>query len=93
MIKLSCLGFLLCLWLCQVAQAILTNFTIDDSSPDPRTGNLIVYDPPGAWNTGTYCSSGPGRCTAIPDKESLNAGTWHESSVRFRLTFSLTFKK
>ncbi|KAF9463808.1 hypothetical protein BDZ94DRAFT_1308514 [Collybia nuda] len=54
--------------------------TVDDSSPDPRTGKSIAYSPASAWNSATVCQKGPGKCTAAPNKDTLNEGTWHEST-------------
>jgi hypothetical protein len=63
------------------ARAGLTNVTTDDSSPDPRTGNRIVYDPPTASNTRTLYQNGPGKCSALPDVNTVFDGTWHEYTV------------
>ncbi|KAF9463800.1 hypothetical protein BDZ94DRAFT_590542 [Collybia nuda] len=70
--------FILLWYLSQVAYTIKTNITIDDSFPDPRTGNSIIYNPPDAWNSGTFCQRGPGKCTAVLDTNRLSGGTWHE---------------
>lgn len=63
------------------AHAILTNFTIDDSNPDPRTGNSILYAPAGIWDSGTNCVRGD--CTARLDEDSVYDGTWHDGAVSF----------
>lgn len=68
-------------WLFCLARTGLVNITIDDSSPDPRTGISIEYEPPTAWNTRTLCQNGPGKCSVLPDAGSVFGGTWHESTV------------
>ncbi|KAF8898337.1 hypothetical protein BD779DRAFT_1467 [Infundibulicybe gibba] len=56
--------------------AILVNVTIDDTVPDPLTGNKINYEPSTAWNSGENCQA----CTAHPDQSMLSSGTWHDST-------------
>ncbi len=54
-----------------------SNITIDDSSPDPLTGALIDYGPPGTtWNIGQNCPT----CFAQPDPSQPFDGTWHDGT-------------
>ena len=54
----------------------LVNVTVDDSSPDPLTGNSISYS--GNWSLGqfTHCSS----CLAQPDTSKAHSGSWHNAT-------------
>ncbi|KAF9456992.1 hypothetical protein BDZ94DRAFT_1176526 [Collybia nuda] len=63
-------------------QSLAINYTVDDSAPDPRTGNSILYSPDTEWNTATLCQggSGPTKCLAQPDKTVVSDGTWHDST-------------
>ena len=54
----------------------LVNITVDDTLPDPLTGNTFQYAPADRWNVGNNCSA----CSARPDPFSTNAGTWHDAS-------------
>jgi len=54
-----------------------SNITIDDSSPDPLTGALIDYGPPGTtWNVGQNCPT----CFAQPNPSQPFGGTWHDGT-------------
>ncbi|KAF9456999.1 hypothetical protein BDZ94DRAFT_1176523 [Collybia nuda] len=80
-------------FICAPTQALVTNYTIDDSSPDPRTGNSIVYSPDTSWNSATLCqgAGGPSSCNAQPDKSAVSGGTWHECTfMREKNNFPLT---
>ena len=52
------------------------NTTVDDSNPDPITGNTFSYSPLGDWNIGNLCSS----CTARLDPAETLYGTWHDAT-------------
>ncbi|KAF5377227.1 hypothetical protein D9615_006346 [Tricholomella constricta] len=58
------------------SQAALQNITIDDTVADPLSGQKIIYQPTGAWNSGADCI----RCTARPDESEAFNGTWHDST-------------
>lgn len=55
--------------------AILVNVTVDDASPNPRTGVPISYE--GVWTAGQDCQG----CLAQPDPERVHGGTWVDSTV------------
>ncbi|KAF8061019.1 hypothetical protein FPV67DRAFT_1512485 [Lyophyllum atratum] len=57
------------------SQAALQNITIDDTFGDPLSGQKIVYQPAGAWNT-IDCVP----CTARPDTALAFNGTWHDGT-------------
>lgn len=75
---LPCLTSLFLLSLTHSGRAALTNFTIDDTVPDPN-GEAVSYDPPTAWNSNGVCNGG--KCSIAPDKKRVANGTWHESTV------------
>ncbi|KLO13089.1 hypothetical protein SCHPADRAFT_382577 [Schizopora paradoxa] len=58
------------------------NFSVDDSSPDPRSGAQIQYgvadqiDSGTGWTLGEKCSA----CSAQPDPAQAFDGTWHDAS-------------
>lgn len=56
------------------ASAILFNITVDDSSPDPYTGNAIIYT--GHWDAGQSCSG----CVEKPDPVEAYNSSWHDAS-------------
>ena len=61
--------------LLQLVVAGLVNVTVDDTDPDPLTGNIVLYSPEGRWNVGNSCTS----CLVTLDPaETLNE-TWHEA--------------
>ena len=53
----------------------LLNVTVDDASPDPRTGAKISYG--GAWVDGQDCLG----CLNIPDAARIHNSTWHNSTM------------
>ncbi len=55
---------------------LLVNITVDDTIPDPLTGNTFQYAPDGRWNTGGSCPT----CQATPDPSSVRDGTWHDAT-------------
>ncbi|KAF8980269.1 hypothetical protein BDQ17DRAFT_1439017 [Cyathus striatus] len=60
-----------------VANAILVNVTVDDSLPDPSTGNNITYvASEGEWISGLTC----GTCKATINVDRMHAKTWHDST-------------
>ncbi|KAF6766494.1 hypothetical protein DFP72DRAFT_866681 [Ephemerocybe angulata] len=56
--------------------AALVNSTVDDSFPDPLTGDKIAYTPDGVWTDGKSCQG----CSAQPSEQSLYRGTWHQGT-------------
>ncbi|KAF9008314.1 hypothetical protein BDQ17DRAFT_1237124 [Cyathus striatus] len=62
--------------LTSITNAILVNVTVDDSLPDPLTGQLITYHPTTLWNVGQNCTS----CTAVLDGASMYDRTWHDGT-------------
>lgn len=54
------------------------NITVDDTDPDPLTGNIFTYSPPGHWNNGNGCIM----CTAKPSPASALDGTWHDATYK-----------
>lgn len=59
---------------CAVAR--LVNITVDDTNPDPLTGNTFVYSPQNLWNIGNGCAS----CTAKPNPAQAFDATWHDAT-------------
>ncbi|KAF8980271.1 hypothetical protein BDQ17DRAFT_949096 [Cyathus striatus] len=59
-----------------IVEAVLKNVTVDDSLPDPLTGQLITYLPADRWNVGVECSD----CTAVLDRQFMYDKTWHDGT-------------
>lgn len=56
----------------------LVNITVDDTNPDPLTGNVFTYSPADRWNQGNGCAL----CTAQPSASLAHDGTWHDATYR-----------
>jgi hypothetical protein len=59
----------------QLATATATNYTIDDTNGDERTGQKVVYQPSILW--GTQMCNG---CAILPDVSQIMNGTYHEAT-------------
>ena len=55
---------------------VLVNITVDDTLPDPLTGNTFQYAPIDQWSLGNDCST----CLARPDPSFAKDGTWHDTT-------------
>lgn len=79
--KLRSVGYLaLCFvsFITGLSSAGLVNITVDDTDPDPLTGNVFTYLPSGRWNQGNDCSM----CTAKPSSSLAHNGTWHDTTYK-----------
>ena len=56
--------------------ARLMNITVDDSNPDPVTGNTFLYSPQGYWHVGSNCSE----CAAQLNPSQIYESTWHDAT-------------
>lgn len=56
--------------------ATLINITVDDTNPDPLTGNIFTYSPDGSWNQGNNCTP----CFRKLDATLTFDGTWHDTT-------------
>jgi hypothetical protein len=68
------LSLLLLVYL-QLVTATATNYTIDDTYGDLRTGQKVVYKPSDLWGTQT-CTG----CAILPDPSQMMNGTYHEAT-------------
>lgn len=59
----------------QFATAVATNYTIDDTSGDERTGQMVVYRPQQLW-ADQNCED----CAILPDVSQMMDGTYHAAT-------------
>lgn len=67
--------------------AMLVNVTVDDSAPDPHSGESIVYSPYNDWSIGQNCST----CLARPDASMIYDNSWHDHTYGSPLPSSNQF--
>lgn len=62
-----------------LSQADLINIKVDDSEPDPLTGQVISYTPNNACKLGQSCTD----CTAKVDRNLAYHHSWHDCTVGY----------
>jgi len=57
------------------AAIVTTNYTIDDTFGDSRTGQKVLYQPSDLWGDQTCLG-----CAILPDASKMINGTYHEAT-------------